>query len=142
MCERFPGDCRANQLIRLVYLKPPVEHDGQYGGKTIWRLIKRLYGLNDASRGWYLKVVKELEDLGCEVMQLDKSIFVLRDQNNTLQGVLAVHIDDFIYGGSNYFYKKVVKGLKKTFKVGEAQAKMFTSVASAGSWSRRVMVRY
>lgn len=43
------------------YVVPPAEDD------MIWKLNKMAYGLDDATRNWYLSVKEELNKLGCKL---------------------------------------------------------------------------
>ena len=52
---------QAKILDREVYLEPP--KDVKKEGK-IWKLKKPLYGLNDASRKFWLRVKKVFEEIG------------------------------------------------------------------------------
>ena len=52
---------QANRLDREVFMKPP--EDIRKEGK-IWKLLKPLYGLDDASRKFWLKVKETLSELG------------------------------------------------------------------------------
>ena len=56
---------------RDVFLKPPVEAKT----KSIWRLKKCVYGLNEAARMWYLRVSNELILLGMQVKMNTVVIF-------------------------------------------------------------------
>ena len=93
-------------LQREVYLKPPKCAKTTY----IWKLLKSVYGLADAGRHWYLRVKKVIEDLGARQSKFDKSLFIWRINGKTA-GVIAVHVDDFIYGGMPIFLNEVIKNI-------------------------------
>ena len=42
----------------------------------IWKLLKCIYGLADASRYWYLKFREEHIKLGAKPSQLDQGVFI------------------------------------------------------------------
>ena len=48
---------QVDEIQRGVYLKPPKE--GNWSG--LWKLKKIVYGLKDAAKAWYSKVVKVVE---------------------------------------------------------------------------------
>ena len=100
-------------ISRTLYVKPPKE--AQVPGK-LWLLKKAVYGLSDASRVWYLRVVDELMAMGVEVSQYDKAMFIWRPQG-TPEGFLCVHVDDFLWCGSKQFQEKIIGGLKRVFKI-------------------------
>ena len=58
-------------IDRDIYVRPPKEADTT----MIWKLKKTVYGLNDASRSWYLKLREELVDLNATPIDLDLGIF-------------------------------------------------------------------
>ena len=56
-----------------LFVGPPKEV-GAIG--CVWKLKKVVYGLSDASRAWYLRVVNELSELGGRVSTSDKALFL------------------------------------------------------------------
>lgn len=59
------------QVIKLIglYGSPPEDANVPLG--YIWKLSKCVYGLNDASRFWYLTIKDELMKLGAGVSKYD-----------------------------------------------------------------------
>ena len=114
---------QASPIERDVWIKPP--QDIRKPG-ILWRLLKPMYGLEDASRQWYFTLKKTLEELGCIISKLDKCVFCFYDQRaNSLQGILLSHVDDIIYCGNTRFHDVVIKGLKKTFSVSKLNSGAF-----------------
>ena len=107
-------------LQREVYLKPP-KHAKT---KDIWKILKPIYGLADAGRHWYLRVVEVVVDLGATQSKIDKSLFIWKFNGKTA-GVIAVHVDDFIYGGTQMFLDKVIKRIFEIFYVGSQEHMCF-----------------
>ena len=101
-------------LDRLLYVQPPKEANTN----NLWRLKKCAYGLSDAGRHWYLKVVEELKSLGAEQLSLDQAVFVWHDAKGQCIGIMATHVDDFIYGGTVPFLDTVIPRLRSVFKIG------------------------
>ena len=62
---------------RHVYLKPPKEAHT----KKIWKLNTTVYGLNDASRAWYLCVKEELLKTDGIKSSYDNAIFYWHHNN-------------------------------------------------------------
>ena len=60
-----------------------------------------MYGLSDASLNWYCRV-KSLF-LGASVSKVDLAVFYWIDSHGDVYGVLACHVDDFIWGGKPEF---------------------------------------
>ena len=73
-------------LDREIYLIPPKEC--KKPGK-IWRLLRCAYGLNDASRYWYLKIKEVLIKLGCKCSKLDAAVFMYHNNENELLGLCS-----------------------------------------------------
>lgn len=103
-------------IERELYLKPPP----CALTSRLWKLKKCPYGLADAGRHWYLRVVQELKSLGARQCRFDQAIFVWTapDEPNILAGIVAVHVDDFLYGGTPLFHTMVISRIRKTFIIG------------------------
>ena len=48
--------------------------------------------------------------------------------NGSLEGFLAVHVDDFYWSGTKHFEKTVISRLRSTFNVGKEESEDFTYV--------------
>ena len=55
----------------------------------------------------------------------DNALFLWHDATGKLMGILAMHVDDFIFCGNDSFQKNVISELKKTFKVGTHESGTF-----------------
>ena len=113
---------QGKELDREIYLKPPKE--AKAVGK-VWKLRRCVYGLNDASRYWYLRVKEELLKAGCKCSKADPSVFYYHTQ--TLEGLLIAHVDDFMWSGTKRF-ETIMENLKKTFKISQENSTAFTYV--------------
>ena len=58
------------------------------------------------------------------VSKLDPAVFTYH-KNGELQGILIVHVDDFLFGGSELFYINVIEHLRKVFVVGLEETEHF-----------------
>ena len=103
-------------------MKPPKEANSD--PNKLWKLNTTIYGLNDASRSWYLNVKSELTKLGAKTCQSDPSVFVWHS-NAKLNGILCTHVDDFLFGGTQIFLENIIAPLKKIFTIGEEHCKAF-----------------
>ena len=101
---------QGKQLDRDVYIRPPLEAETDF----LWKLNKCLYGLADAPRMWFIELSETLESFGMEVSLYDESFLFWRKEGK-LQGVMGVHVDDFLNGGSKEFQKKILQPLKEKF---------------------------
>ena len=96
-----------------MFVKPPKETNGP--GK-VWPLKTVVYGLSDASRAGYLRVVEELKRLQVIVSKYDKALFDYK-VDDCIQGILLVHVDDFLWYGSDNFKERVISPLKVIFQI-------------------------
>ena len=112
---------QGEQIQREVFLRPPKEANAP--GK-VWKLNKCVYGLVDASLKWYEKVKTTLIECRGKVSRVDPAVFYWHDSNG-LTGILAVHVDDFLWAGSEAFEGTVVVKLRKLFNVGKEECEAF-----------------
>ena len=110
---------------REVFLRPPKEAEGSEG--KIWKLRKCVYGLNDAARVWYFTVKNVLIELGCIQLKVDPAMFYWF-QNEKLSGLFLIHVDDFIWGGTQMFKDSVISKLEKKFEIGKQAGSVFKYV--------------
>ena len=103
---------QGRKIQREVFLKPPPEANTE----GVWRLNKAIYGLNDASRSWYLTAKETLENLGFAMSIFDQSLFYLRFEDELL-GLVCLHVDDFFCCGQDKFFNGVIAELKDNFKI-------------------------
>ncbi|CAC5386684.1 unnamed protein product [Mytilus coruscus] len=94
---------KGEKMQRKVHLRPPKEANAN--GK-IWLLKKCVYGLADASLKWYEKVKKTLNECGGTESKIDPAVFYWHDSNGLVR-VLAVHVDDFLWAGTNLFETEI-----------------------------------
>ena len=65
---------------------------------------------SDTSRSWYLTLREELVKLGVTPSKYDQAIFTWHFKNK-LQGIIATHVDDFYFAGSEEFEYQVINEL-------------------------------
>ena len=92
-------------LDRDVFIEPPSDVKKQ---GWIWGLKKPLYGLDDASRKFWL-CVKEvfLCELGLCTIHGDEA-FYFSNVDGVLHGAILTHVDDFNIAGTPDFIKRVI----------------------------------
>ena len=113
---------QGNELDRIVLVKPPKEAKLL---KKLWRLKKCLYGLRDASKKWYEKVKHNLEKLGFKKSTYDSGLFYLLNDKGELEGLIGIHVDDFIHCGTKHFNESVLNEVLSAFKIGKSESNSF-----------------
>ena len=112
-------------ISRNLYIRPPREANAS--GK-IWKLNKCVYGLADASLQWYCRVKDILLECSAMISKVDPAVFYWKDENNDVHGILACHVDDFIWGGDQMFVEAVIPKLRSMFNVGREETETFKYV--------------
>ena len=104
---------QGNSLEREIFIKPPKEADSQ----GIWRPNKCVYGLNEASRYWYNQVRDKFLNMGLTKSKYDDAMFFYKpNKNGQCEGIIVIHVDDFLNGGSSHF-EKVTNEVYRKFNV-------------------------
>ena len=111
-------------ISRDIHVSPPKE-TGLKG--KLWKLQKCLYGLNDAARQFYASVADELTKRGCTQSILDPAVFYYQ-ADNSLQGFIVCHVDDFLHAGSTRFETDIIKPLHQRFHAGRCEEETFNYV--------------
>ena len=99
---------------REIYISPPKEANTN----KIWLLKKCTYGLVDASRQWYNTVKQVLLQLGFKMSKAEPSLFYYKN-NNELEGIVTIHVDDFLNAGSEYFFQEIILKIRQKFTMGK-----------------------
>ena len=115
---------QGSPIDREIYIRPPPEANTN----KIWKLLKCVYGLNDASRKWYLRLREVLIKLEASPSKLDQGIFMFFDTNNELFGLITVWVDDVIWAGTPLFNDNIISKLKQTFSFGFESERAFTYI--------------
>ena len=106
---------QGEEIDRELYMDPPLEEKKM---NIIWKLKKAVYGLNDASRKWWLKCTSELLSLGCVCSRCDPALFYYYNEQ-LLAGMVCLHVDDELGCGSDAFRTKVWNKLDERMVVGK-----------------------
>ena len=73
---------------------------------------------------WYYRIKAFVLTNGGKVWEIDPSMFT-RHENNSLNGVIIVHVDDFLFAGNEKFQNTVIANLQQTFAIGKEKSKQF-----------------
>ena len=113
---------QGKELERDVFVKPPKEANAK---NTLWKLKKCLYGLNDASKNWYDEMDSRFEKLNFQKSCQDPALYIYKHQGVT-KGLVALHVDDFLYTGDKNFCEKIIPDLLKGLIIGKTEIGEFT----------------
>ena len=100
---------QSSAIQRDVFVRPPLEK--RIPG-TIWKLKKTVYGLADASRGFYMNFSDHLKKYGCVKSKMDPAMYLYFSDNNEEtkepSGITVTHVDDVMSAGGKQFKKEVL----------------------------------
>ena len=71
-----------------------------------------------------MRVKEELIKVKAVMSKFDEVVFFWR-VDGKLHGILACHVDDFIFGGSDLFEEKVINKLKEKFQISQEENQAF-----------------
>ena len=108
-------------LDREVFVEPPKDLKQE---NTIWKLKKPLYGLDDASRKFWIRIKEILEGIQMKTIPGDEA-FYYRHGNGKLEGMILTHVDDFQIAGTEKFLKEIRDELKTKLKVSKVERGKF-----------------
>ena len=108
---------QGNRLERQLFIKPPRE--ANCSSDTIWELLKPVYGLQDASALWYKRVRSDLVGVGFEPCPYEPALFCYRNEKQELIGIVVLHVDDFLFAGTDEFHSRVMPKVASLYTIGK-----------------------
>nr|GEW41850.1 putative ribonuclease H-like domain-containing protein [Tanacetum cinerariifolium] len=94
-----------------VYVcQPPGFEDPDHPDK-VYKVVKALYGLNQAPRAWYKTLANYLLENGFQRGKIDQTLFIKRQKGDIL--LVQIYVDDTISGATN---KDLCKSFEKLMK--------------------------
>ena len=123
------GQPQADRVMAVEPV-PEIRKAMQMAPNEVGQLNKGAYGLIDAPYLWYKALVGELTRLGLETSPFDPCVFILRGTKGTPQegqllGVVGIHVDDGIYGGTPEF-QRIMDKLEQKYAFGSKSSTAFT----------------
>ena len=91
----------------------------------VWKLKKPLYGLNDASRKFWLRVKELFAALGLQRLEGDEAVYYRKDKDGELEGMVSTCVDDFDLAGTKSFVGKVTKEISNNLDVSKVEDDKF-----------------
>lgn len=111
---------QGDEIDRELFVIPPKEANTT----NIWRIKKCIYGLGDASRKWYNSVKAYLLSIGLVMSKADPALFYYHNDNNLI-GMIAIHVDDFLWSGTTDFERNFISKLRNMFVIGKENQSIF-----------------
>nr|GEV95050.1 putative ribonuclease H-like domain-containing protein [Tanacetum cinerariifolium] len=99
-----------------VYVyQPPGFKDPNYPDK-VYKVVKALYGLHQASRAWYKTLANYLLENSFQRGKIDQTLFIKKQKGDIF--LVQVYVDDIIFGSTNKeLYKAFEKLMKDKFQM-------------------------
>ena len=91
----------------------------------IWKLKKPLYGLNDASRMFWLRVKNIFKELGLRKLDGDEAVYYRLDEEGSLEGMVSIHVDDFDLAGKKRFVEMITEEVGRVLDVSMVESDCF-----------------
>ena len=104
---------------RGIYFRPPreIKEWMNLDDTDLFRREKAAYGLAEAPRQWFLRLTRELREVGLTPSKLDPCLYFLR-KDGKIEGICGIHVDDLLGGGTAEM-DAVLERLKKRLPFGD-----------------------
>jgi Reverse transcriptase (RNA-dependent DNA polymerase) len=103
---------QGKSLTRDVFVVPPIDFVCSH---VIWRLKKPIYGIVSAPKSWFYRLIEVCRTSGLTTAATDEDLLIMTSGEQVV-GVLALHVDDAIGGGTEEFHGVMAK-IGKTLAV-------------------------
>jgi hypothetical protein len=100
-------------LTRDVFVEPSIDFVGSH---VVWRLKKPIYGIVSAPKSWFDRLIEVCRAYGLTTASTDEGLLIMTSGKQVV-GVLALHVDDAIGGGTEVFHG-VMANIGETLAVG------------------------
>lgn len=101
------------KLEEDVYMETPPGYEDPDG--KIWKLLKGLYGLKQASRIWQSTLYSKLKKAGMTVCKTESGILYIRCDKTGDLLILACWVDDLIIGAKNETLRKKIEAILEKY---------------------------
>ena len=86
-----------------------------------WKLKKPLYGLNDASKKFWLRVKNVFTQIGLRRLEDDEVVYYMLNEKGDMDGIVFTHVDDFDLAGTQRFVEEVTKKISAALDVSQVE---------------------
>ena len=109
---------QGEEETRLIYGEPPADVRDmlKMSEHQVLKLLKAGYGLINAPIKWHKRFVEKAKECGWVQHHLDPCLFMCYDDEDQLCGLMGVHVDDALVGGSGRHYDKCFDQLTKALE--------------------------
>jgi Reverse transcriptase (RNA-dependent DNA polymerase) len=101
------------------------------GSHVVWSLKKPIYGIVSAPKSWFDRLIEVCRASGLTTATTDEGVLIMTSGEQVV-GVLALHVDDAIGGGTEEFHGVMAK-IGKTLAVGSHETRNFRYKGLLGS---------
>ena len=102
--------------FRPLYAKQPPGGIPGVPADSVIEVLGNVYGQNDAPAAWFKEFNSVAQDIGWVQSKLDPCLYTLRDKGDqSLVGIMGVHVDDTALGGSGEQFQQAVEKLRSRF---------------------------
>ena len=84
-----------------------------------------MYGLNDASRKFWLRVKRIFKELGLRKLDGDEAVYYKLNEEGNLAGMVSTHVDDFDLAGRKKFVEMITKEISRVLDVSTVESDCF-----------------
>nr|GEV98088.1 putative ribonuclease H-like domain-containing protein [Tanacetum cinerariifolium] len=94
-----------------VYVCQPLGFEDPDHPDKVYKVVKALYGLNQAPRAWYETLANYILENSFQRGKIDQTLFIKRQKGDIL--LVQIYVDDIIFGATN---KDLCKSFEKLMK--------------------------
>ena len=127
---------KGEKYDRVLYGRPPRRGPPLPGSVpgSLFRILKGVFGLNDAPRKWWLRLKQFLLNNGCRQSLVDPALFILEIERQ-LRGIIGPHVDDLLAAGDEAM-DQLLEKVDKEFNLNSAPRSTTPSGTAASTYAR------
>jgi hypothetical protein len=111
---------QGKSLTRDVFVVPPIDFVGNH---VVWRLKNPIYGIVSASKSWFDRLIEVFRAAELTTATTNEGLLIMTSGEQVV-GVLALHLDDAINGGTEEFHG-VMENIGETLALGSHDTSNF-----------------
>ena len=111
----FLGRLSGQETRTVALERPSWRHSKGVADDAVILILGNIYGLNGAPQRWWKKFDAVMSSIGFSRSTFDVCVNSLRSTAGNLEGILCVHVDDTICGGSGSLFSEALSNLRHRF---------------------------